>query len=100
MLWLASFAEFDSRLRLTTTFNGDDYEPVPLLREPYPGIDWGRALVDLAGAVESGREPRASGAQAAHVVEVLNAMQESARDGGAVAVESSFDPPPPLEWAL
>jgi len=100
MLWLASWAESDSRLQITTDFNGDNYEPVPLLREPYHGIDWGRALVDLARAVEDGREPRASGAHAAHVVEVLNAVQESARVGGPVAVESSFDPPPPLEWAL
>jgi predicted dehydrogenase len=100
MLWLASWAEFDSRLRITTDFNGDNYEPVPLLREGYRGIDWGRALVDLAGAVEDGREPRASGAHAAHVVEVLNAMQESARDGGPVAVGSSFHAPAPLEWAL
>ena len=100
MLWLASWAESDSRLQITTDFNGDNYEPVPLLREPYHGIDWGRALVDLAGAVDDGREPRASGAHAAHVVEVLNAVQESARVGGPVAVESSFDPPPPLEWAL
>ena len=36
---------------------------------------------------------------AAHVVEVLNAVEESAGDGGAVAVASAFTPPEPMDWA-
>jgi predicted dehydrogenase len=97
MLYLASWAEFDSRLELAP--GGADYEALPLVREPYPGIDWGRALVDLADAVDEGRAPRASGAHAAHVVELMCAIDESRRDGGAVAIHSTFEPPPPLDWA-
>lgn len=99
MLRLPSWGEFDSDLLLSTTGNGDDYAPVELVRPPYRGIDWSRALVDLAAAVEEGRPPRASGAHAAHVVEILDAIATSSRDGGAVEVRSSFPQPRPYEWA-
>ena len=96
-LYLASWGEFDSRLELSA--DGEAYTAVPLLREPYRGIQWSRALVDLAEAIEEGRPHRASAEHAAHVVEVLNAIERSARDGGAVDVGSGFEPPAPLEWA-
>jgi predicted dehydrogenase len=96
-LWLPTWAESDSRLLRTT--NGEDYEPVELLREPYGGIDWAAALLDLAGAIRDGRPHRMSAEHAAHVVEVLNAADRSRREGGAVHVESSFEPPAPLDWA-
>jgi predicted dehydrogenase len=74
---------------------------VPLVRKPYPGIDWARPLEDLVHAVAEGRAPRASGGHAAHVVEILDAIRASFEDGGrAVEVRSSFEPPAPLEWAL
>jgi predicted dehydrogenase len=73
---------------------------VPLLREPFPGIDWARPLEDLVEAVAEGRAPRAGGSHAAHVVEILDAIRESFENGGrAVEVYSEFEPPPPLEWA-
>jgi predicted dehydrogenase len=97
-LYLATWGEFDSRLE--SSQDGETYTPVPLVREPYKGTDWSRALVDLAEAVEEGRPHRASGEQAAHVVEVLNAIDASARDGAPVAVRSSFEPPAPLDWAV
>jgi predicted dehydrogenase len=96
-LWMPTWAEFDSRLLRTT--NGEDYEAVPYLREPYAGIDWARALVDLAEAIRDDRPHRMGGWHAAHVVEVLNAADISRRRGGAVEIESTFEPPPPLEWA-
>jgi len=99
MLHLAAWSEFDSRLQLTTTENGDDYEDVPLVRPGYRGNDWARALVDLAEAARDGRPPRASGEQAAHLVEILDAMDVSRRDGGTVEVRSSFVQPPPMPWA-
>jgi predicted dehydrogenase len=84
---------------LSTTGNGDDYAAVEPVRPAYHGNDWSRALVDLAAAVKEGRPPRASGAHAAHVVEILDAIGTSSREGGAVDVHSSFLPPEPLEWA-
>jgi len=69
------------------------------LREPYHGKDWSRALSDLAAAIAEDRPHRASGEQAAHLVEVLEAVQTSLRDGGTVDVRSVFAPPEPLDWA-
>ena len=96
-LYLPTWGEFDSRIELQD--RGGEYRTVEPLREPYPGIDWSRALVDLAGAIAEGRPHRASGEQAAHLVEVLEAVQTSLRGGGAVDVRSGFRPPEPLDWA-
>lgn len=99
ILHLPAWSDFSSRLLLSTTGNADDYEDVELLRPGYPGTDWSRAIVDLAAAVEEGRRPRASGEQAAHVVEILDAIDRSRREGGPVPIHSSFTPPEPLPWA-
>jgi predicted dehydrogenase len=96
-LYLATWGEADSRLELQA--RGGEYEPVPLLREPFPGIPFGRAVADLAEAVRDGRPPRASGSQAAHVAEILDAAKRSYEEGGRVAITSEFEPPPPLDWA-
>jgi predicted dehydrogenase len=100
IIHLGTWDVFDARLQLSTTGNAEDYEDVPLVREPYEGVDWSRALADLAEGVRDGRPPRASGAQAAHLVEILDAIETSRREGGAVEVRSSFPAPPPIEWAV
>jgi len=97
-LHLTSFQEFDARVELTSD-GGDTYESVPLLRDPYPGTDWARPLVELAEAIDEGRAHRASAEQAAHVVEVVEAIARSQAEDGSVEVRSSFDPPLPLRWA-
>lgn len=96
-LYLATWGEFDSRLELAE--RGGEYRPMPLVREPVRGIDWSRALVDLAEALEEGRPHRASAEQAAHVVEILNAVEGSLAAECSVEVRSTFPAPPPLEWA-
>ena len=96
-LWMPTWAESNSRLQRTT--DGEAYENVPLLREPYDGIDWAAALLDLAAAIDEGRPHRMGAEHAAHVVEVLNGADESRRSGGAVEISSSFEPPAPLDWA-
>jgi predicted dehydrogenase len=99
ILHLPAWSDFSSRLLLSRSGNADDYEEVPLLRPGYPGTDWSRAIVDLAAAVEEGRPPRASGEQAAHIVEILDAIDLSRREGGSVPINSGFTPPEPLPWA-
>jgi predicted dehydrogenase len=96
-LFLASWGEFDSRLQLAA--DGENYEPVPLVREPYAGIDWGRALVELRDAAAAGRRPRASGEHAAHVVEIVCAIEAAIESGAPVDVRSDFPRPEPMEWA-
>jgi len=96
-LYLASWQEFDSRLE--SSHDGETYTQVPLVREPYHGIGWSRALVDLADAVDEGRPHRASAEHAAHVVEILDAVDEARVRGGPVEVRSDFERPLPMEWA-
>jgi predicted dehydrogenase len=98
-LHLASFQEFDARLEMSTDA-GDTYQSVPLLREPFAGTDWARPIVELAEAIAAGRLHRASAEQAAHVVEVIEAIARSQADGGAVDVLSTFEPPRPMDWSL
>ena len=99
ILWLPTWGEANSRVLLSQTGNADQYAEVEPFRPPYRGIDWSRPLLDLAEAAAEGREPRASGEQGAHVVEILEAIERSRREGGAVAVDSTFTRPAPLGWA-
>jgi predicted dehydrogenase len=96
-LWMPTWGESNSRLLRTE--DGEDYEAVPLLRPAYAGFDWSLALLDLAEAIRDDRPHRMSAEHAAHVVEVLNGADASRRQGGPVQIDSSFDPPLPLEWA-
>ena len=74
---MPSWQTFDSPLERET--DGETYEPVPLLREPYPGTDWARAVADLAEAIAEGRPHRMGAEHAAHVVEALEAAQPRER---------------------
>jgi predicted dehydrogenase len=96
-LWMPDWAGSNSRVLLTR--NGEDYELQAPVREAYGGIDWAAPLLDLDEALRDGRPHRMGAWHAAHVVEVLNAADASRRHGGPVDVESTFDAPPPLDWA-
>lgn len=97
-LWLPTWAEANSRVQHQP--RGGEYVTVEPVRQPFEGIDWGRALVDLAEALRDGRPHRSTGEQAAHVVEVFDAVHASlAQDGAAVPVRSGFTRPEPMEWA-
>jgi predicted dehydrogenase len=89
-IFLSSWQEFDATVELARW--GGSYEPVPVAN-PYRGTDWGRALGELSDAIVTNRPHRATGAQAAHIVEILDAITTSARDGRAVDVSSTFVPP-------
>lgn len=75
------------------------YQPVPTLRATEVGIDWARGLVDYAQALQTGRPSRVTGEHAAHVVEILEATNQSARTHQPVELTSSFIPPAAMEWA-
>jgi predicted dehydrogenase len=96
-LWMPTWAESDSRLLLTG--NGEDETRMPLLREPYHGIDWNAALLDLADAIREDRSHRMGPEHAAHVLDVFDAIEASAAEAGRVDVGSDFPRPEPLDWA-
>ena len=77
---------------------GGTYEPVALLR-PSSGMTWGLGVRELAQALLEQRPHRASGEHAAHVVEILAAIDRSVREGCATDVRSTFSPPAPMPWA-
>jgi predicted dehydrogenase len=87
---ISSWQEFDATVELAA-FEGT-YEEVPVA-DPFPGTDWGRALDDLSVAIETGRPHRATGEQAAHVVEILDAIVTSTTESRPVDITSSFTPP-------
>lgn len=75
------------------------YQPIPSLRPTEVGIDWARGLVDYAQALQTGRPSRVTGEHAAHVVEILEATNQSARTHQPVELTSSFTPPALMDWA-
>jgi len=90
-VFISSWQDFDADVELAPV--GGSYEPVPV-PGAFRGIDWGRALAELSGAISEERPHRATGAHAAHVVEILDAVNMSIRDGVAVDLTSTFAAPP------
>ncbi len=75
------------------------WSPVPYVAEPYPGVEWGRAVFALAGSLRTGAVQHCTGRQALHVLEVCLGILQSAAEGRPVEIQSPFTPPPPLEFA-
>ena len=78
--------------------NGE-YRPVPYVKEPFKGIEWGRGVLDMAGAINGNQPQRITGTQAAHVVDILTGIQTSFTEGRPIEINSTFTPPAPMEWA-
>lgn len=98
-LYLSSATKFDQVPQMRGA-QEKEWRDVQHVKAPYPGVEWGRAIFDLAEALRDGRPHRATGAQAAHVVDVCCGVLESAKKGGkAVAVRSRFKVPAPMPWA-
>ena len=79
---------------------GKPYGPVEFVHEPFRGIEWARGIVDLADAIATDRPHRATGRQAAHVIEIMESAYRSMESGSPVDLTSDFDPPSPMDWAL
>ncbi len=94
---LDNFQQFNAPVEASAF--GEKLAPLEYVREPFVGTEWGRSVVEFAEAVEAGRKPRVSGRQAAHIVEVLEAITTAAQSGSPVELTSSFDPPAPMDWA-
>jgi predicted dehydrogenase len=97
-LALESFQTFDAAVEAGDY--GEEYQVIAPVRPPYKGTAWGRGVADMAAAIHEGRPHRATGDQAAHVVEILNGVAESIRDGGRrIEISSTFSAPAPMPWA-
>lgn len=78
---------------------GKQFERVEPVREPYPGVSWGRGVAEMAQAIQQNRPHRFSGEHAAHVIEILNAATTSMQTQCPVELHSTFSPPAPMDWA-
>ena len=89
------------------TFNGE------VLVRPASGQEWtvvlsthrddvgrGIGVADLAAAIRSGREHRANGAVAAHVVDIMQAFGESSEQGRHIELTTTCGKPAPLPSGL
>ena len=94
-LYLSSWERFDSKIEYAPF--GEPYQPLPCLRSPYPGIEWGRALAELFAALQAGRPHRPSADLAVHTLEILNAIDHSVLSGKPVELVTSFDPIEPID---
>ena len=100
-VWLDHFFRSDAPVEVARLGDREPHEAVELVRPAQQQMDWGRVLVDLAEAIRDDRPHRATGEQAAHLVDILAAAQRSlASDGTPPEVTSSFPPPAPMDWAL
>ena len=83
------------------------YQPIPYVKKPYDsgrqgpgsGVEWSRGVVDMAEAIRDNRPQRISGAQAAHVVEIIACIHQTFQDGCRVEIGSEFPQPAPMDWA-
>lgn len=75
------------------------YESVPLIRATAGDFAWGRGVWDMVTAIHDERPHRCSAEHAAHMTEILSAVNQSIVDGRPVTLESRFAPPAPMDWA-
>lgn len=66
----------------------------------YLGNSRGVGVADLCSAIASGRQHRAHGDMAYHVVDVMNAIVEASDSGSTVTLESTCAQPAPLPTGL
>ncbi|MEM1212226.1 MAG: Gfo/Idh/MocA family oxidoreductase [Planctomycetota bacterium] len=73
---------------------GEPREALPYANDPpFENIPFYRGIVEVAQALREDRPSRVTGAQAAHVVEILEAITVSASEGRAVELTSTFEKP-------
>ena len=75
------------------------FETVPLI-SPYTENHRGMGVADMAAAIRSGRDHRASGEMAFHVLDLMIAFHDASREGTHVQVRSSMQRPAPLPPSL
>jgi predicted dehydrogenase len=94
-LYLSTNHDFDGRVEHFSNEKGE-WAPVPYVRPPHRGVEWGRAIFEAADHLRTGSPQRCTGKQALHVLEVCLGILASAEQGRPVAIETRFVPPPPL----
>ncbi len=87
-LFLDSWLYFDSPVQIVP--RGGEPRTVELPAGAEHAVDYSRGLANLAVAVRAGTPHRASGEHAAHVVEIIEAIEASLSAGAPVQITSTF----------
>ncbi len=75
-----------------------DWQNLPLTHSI--NIGRGAGVADMAAAIQSGRRHRASGELAFHVLDIMQALEESAAAGQHITIESTLEQPLALPTGL
>jgi len=97
-LFVSSNSDFGAAVECFR-FENEKWEAVPYVKEPFAGVEWGRAVFDLVDSLRTGSPQRCTGRQAYHVLDVCLGILEAAESERPVAVTSRFDVPEPMPWA-
>ena len=83
--------------------NGGSYRRIPPVRQVAGTgswyVDWAAGVVALWRGLRTHQPHPTGGAHAAHVVEIMQAVHQSAREGRAISLVGDFPAPPPQSWA-
>jgi predicted dehydrogenase len=90
-LRLDSVVGFNSKLEVCKV-GKREWEAVPLIREPFQGIEWARGPLELAAGIREGKSLTCPGEAAYHVLDVTLSALEAAESGHTVPVASRFSP--------
>jgi predicted dehydrogenase len=77
-----------------------DWTEVPISDFTYPENHRGIGLADMANAIRSGRQHRANGELAFHVLDLMHALHESSDKGRHVTLKSTCNRPLPMATGL
>lgn len=91
---LDSSVDFRSSISIRRVEN-NDWKSIPYISEPYAGVEWGRAIFELADSIRTGSPQRCTGKQAYHVLDICLSILESAAIGKPMMVDSRFQQPKP-----
>ncbi|GEM47242.1 Gfo/Idh/MocA family protein [Deinococcus cellulosilyticus] len=94
-LYLSSWVEPSAKLEVGQF--GKAYESLPDYTPTEKPFRYALGLSEMAAAIRENRPHRASGEQAAHIVDLLDAAHRSIEQGGPVELTSTFTPAPPME---
>lgn len=95
-LYMTSWHNYDASVSYRNYGDKTNYQPIPLIREPFTGpkkVEWCRGLNSFANSIRYNSQQVIQGEHAAHVMEAILAAHESALSGEPVKVNSTFVQP-------
>lgn len=91
---LDSSVDFRSSISIRRV-EDNDWKSIPYIAEPFAGVEWGRAIFELADSIRTDSPQRCTGKQAYHVLDICLSILESAEFDRSISVDSRFQQPIP-----